>query len=272
MRIVLVGSKGQLASSLREVLAREELFSFSRQELDIADESSVRAMVRNTRPHIVINSAAIRKPDDCEKDPKQAFWVNALGARNLALSCAEEKCALVQVSTENVFDGTQDTPYLEDDKPNPITAYGVSKLAGEFFVKNLLEKHYIVRTSALFGGDNNFVLMMLKKFQTKDKIQVVTDQRVSPTYTIDLAYAIANLIQGASYGIYHMSNLGGCSWYEFARAIFEIKNMPVDILPIKTTDLKLSSLRLKNAELGHKKLADLPTWRNALERYLCTVN
>lgn len=272
MRIVLVGSNGQLASSLKEALARQELLCFSHQQLDITDEFQVREIMRKSHPDVVINSVAIRKPDECERDPVRAFLVNALGARNLALSCAEEKCVLVQVSTDNVFDGTKNTPYLEEDRTNPITAYGVSKLAGEFFVKNLVEKHYIVRTSALFGGENNFVLMMLKKFQKKDRIQVVTDQRVSPTYTLDLARGIAELIQGENYGTYHMSNAGGCSWYEFACAIFEIQNMPVDIFPIKTSDLELASSRLKNAELGHDKLEDLPTWRNALERYLCTVN
>ena len=272
MRIALVGSQGQLAQSLQQVLAREELFCFSHADLDITQESQASDMVQSVHPDVLINAAAIRKPDICEKNIQKTFEVNSFGPRNLALACAKNNCSLLQVSTDNVFDGTKTKPYLEQDRTNPITTYGISKLAGEYFVSNFSEKHYIVRTSALFGNGLNFILMMLNKYKNKEPIRVVTDQRVSPTYTVDLAHQISKLIKTEAYGTYHMSNAGGCSWYEFAKAIFEIKNMPVDLIPVKTEDLKLAAPRLKNAELGHEKLEDFPTWRDALERYLCTVH
>lgn len=279
MRIILTGARGQLGMSLRKALVAENLSALSHQDLDIRDAAQVRNMTRRLRPDVVINTAAIRKPDECEKEPERAFATNALGTRNLALACAEIGSTLLQVSTDSVFDGCKTSPYLEDDDPNPINVYGVSKLAGEFFVRNTLEKYYIVRSTGFFGGANssgragNFVLTMLRQASEGKESRVVTDQYVSPTYTMDLARKIAWLIKTEVYGVYHVTNSGACSWYEFAQAIFEKAEVDADLIPTTTKILELPSRRLRYAVLGHGRLQnleadDLPPWQDALERYL----
>ena len=277
MRIVLVGARGQLAISLRGALAAHDVVTLSRRELDISDASRVVETVRTLRPDVVINAAAIRRPDECERRPEHAFAVNALGAKHVALACASTGSALVHYSTDNVFDGRKMSPYTEEDVPSPITMYGVTKLAGEFFVRHLLEKAFIVRTSGLFGGTSeggtNFVLTMLRKAREGERIRVVTDQQISPTYTEDLARKTAWLISGQRYGLYHITNAGECSWFQFARAIFERTDLDVDVVPTTTDQMRFAAPRLRYAVLANRALerlgaSDMPSWEDALDRYL----
>lgn len=282
MRILIVGARGQLATSLQRVLPAEELTALGREQLDISDAPRVRETVRALLPAVIINTAAVRRPDVCEDDPERTFAVNAFGPRNLALACADVDAALVQVSTDNVFDGSKTSPYLEEDPTNPITVYGMSKLAGEFFVRTLLQKYYIVRTAGLFGEGRalgpatNFVLTMLRQARESQETRVVTDQFISPTYTIDLAEKIAWLITTEAYGLYHIANAGGCSWYEFTRAIFKKAGVTANLLPTTTEALNLRARRLRNAVLSNgalRRLAsdDLRPWEDALDRYLRTL-
>ena len=279
MRILLTGARGQLATGLCQVLRGHDLVPMGHQDLDIVDVAAVHDALSRVQPDLVINPAAIRRPDQCEEAPDRAFAVNAVGARNLALACMMAGSALVQVSTDNVFDGRKTSPYLEDDAPNPVGVYGISKLAGELFVRGILERHYIVRTGPLFGGASrsgvptNFVLRMLHQVRSAAACHVVTDQRVSPTYTLDLARKIGWLITTNAYGLYHISNAGECSWYELAQAIFEAAAINADLRPIQTAALGVRSHRLAYAVLGHGGLRrldadDLPSWRDALSRYL----
>lgn len=279
MKVLLIGSKGQLATSLRSALAGEDVVALSRAELDICDASAVDAVVRAVRPDVVINPAAIRRPDDCESAPERAFAVNAIGPRNLAISCRDIGAALVHISTDNVFDGRATSPYLEDDRPNPVNVYGISKLAGEQFVKAITDRHYIIRTSALFGGTQdrsraaNFVLTLLDGDAQGLEARVVTDQRISPTYTEDLARKIAWLIRRDEYGVCHITNAGDCTWYELAMAVFEKAGLRTGLVPITTEELARPACRLRYAVLGRGVLErlgtdDLPTWQDGLDRYL----
>lgn len=281
MRILLTGADGQTATSLKKALdgEGEDSVALAHRDLDICDACRVRDTVRSLHPDVVINTAAMRRPDICEQEPDRAFAVNALAARNLALACAEEGCALLQVSTDYVFDGRKNAPYMEEDQPNPLNVYGVSKLAGEFFVRYLLDEYYIIRTSGIFGEisssgkDANFVLTMIRRARENGECQVVTDQYLSPTYTVDLAKKIVWLIRTKEYGIYHITNKGECSWYELARTLFEKVGLGVRLLPVTTDAFKTPARRVPYSVLGHGALQrlmadDLPHWEDALECYL----
>lgn len=279
MRILIVGARGQLGTSLQKAWADQDVIALGRQDLDISDGARVREAVESLRPAVVVNSAAMRRPDACENEPERTFAINTLGARNLALACAGTGSTLLQISTDNVFDGEKATPYLEDDKPNPVTTYGISKFAAECFVRSLLKKYYVVRTSGLFGEVNasgeptNFVLTMLGRARQRQECRVVTDQYISPTYTPDLARKLVWLITTEAYGTYHITNRGACSWYEFAEAIFDQAGLDAALVPTTTAALALRTRRLRYAVLGHGSLHslgadDMPTWQDGLGRYL----
>lgn len=279
MRVLLTGAAGQLATSMRKALEGEEVIAFSHKDLDICDARRVREAVQALHPDVVINTAAFRRPDACETDPEKAFAVNALGTRNLALSCSEASSTLVQISSDSVFDGDKTTPYGEEDCPHPINVYGISKLAGELFVRSVAEKFYIVRTSGLFGEtgnsgvDTNFVLSVLRQARECGEVRVVTDQYISPTYTVDLATKVVQLIKTNAYGLYHITNQGECSWYEFAQTMFEMTGTQARLVPTTTVSLGGRARRprytvLEQGALQRLGLGDLPLWKNALSRYL----
>lgn len=278
MRVLLLGGAGQLATSLSEALAGDELISLTHQDLDICEATAVSDAVRSVAPEVVVNTVAIRRPDDCEAAPDRAFAVNALGVRNVAQACSDSGCALLQVSTDNVFDGMKRSPYVERDAPNPITTYGMSKLVGEFFTRHLVRKHYVVRTSALFGGsgnrgESNFVLRTIRRASEDGLVSMATDQCVSPTYTVDLARKLAWLMRTGAYGTYHIANAGECTWYEFAKAIVAEAGLAARVEPTTTAALNLRAPRLgygvlANGALREMGADDMPPWRDALIRYL----
>jgi len=225
MRIVITGHKGQLGRALQEVLEGETLVGLDLPEYDITDRQATAQAIADFGPQVVIHTAAMTNVDGCERNPDAAYRINALGTQNVALACQKCGAAMVYVSTNEVFDGTKGEPYLEFDRPNPINAYGRSKLAGEFFTRTLLHRFYIVRTAWLYAwGGSNFVTKMIHLADERGELRVVTDEISSPTYAPDLAEAIAKLIRTDHYGIYHFTNEGICSRYDFVIKILELSD------------------------------------------------
>ena len=282
MRALLTGARGQLATDLAKVLVDEELTALSHSELDITSRPQLDLAIRAHAPDIVINTAAFHRVDDCEREIEKAFEVNVHGARNLALACEESNAALLHVSTDYVFDGAKRAPYLENDLARPISVYGISKLAGELVVAATLERHYIVRSSGLYGAagasgkGGNFVNTMLRLAREGRAIKVVDDQRLTPTYTQHLARKIAWLMKTGSYGLWHVTNDGDCTWYEFAGKIFELAGLRPSLSPTTTADFGAPARRPANSVLAHGMLQrhqadDLPLWTEALDAYLSEI-
>lgn len=236
MRILITGHKGQLGTALQQVLAGDVVFGLDLPEHDITDPSSTIATVADLQPDVVIHCAAITNVDGCEKDPEMAFRVNVLGTQNLALACGECGAAMVLISTNDVFDGKLGRPYYEWDPPTPQSVYARSKAAAEFYVRTLLNRFYIVRTAWLYArGGNNFVTKIISAADEHRVLRVVTDEVSAPTYAPDLARAIGELIRTGHFGIFHFTNSGFCSRYDWARRILEISgrgNVPIE--PITT--------------------------------------
>lgn len=282
MKVILIGANGQVGRDLVKALEGIDLLPLTHADLEICDTEAVRAVITGARAEVVINTAAFHRVDDCEEVPEKAFAVNALAVRGLAQVCAEADCALVHMSTDYVFGGTDRnprTPYAEEDAPYPINVYGASKLAGEYFVRSICPKHFLVRTSGLYGfagssgKGGNFVETMTRLAREGKPIRVVNDQTLTPTYTKDLAAKISELLQSDAYGLYHITNAGQCSWFEFARRIFELQGLTPELSPITTEGTGAKARRPAYSVLAHRNLllhgfADLRPWPEALEAYL----
>ena len=276
-RVLVTGAAGMLGRAVAAEFARRgyEVFALSRQDLDITDFAKARDILRQARPQVVVNCAAYTNVDGAEADYYRALLVNGLGARNIALACREVGAALVHVSTDYIFDGQKSEPYEVYDTPNPLNAYGKSKLWGERAVAEVSGgRHFIVRTSWLFGpGGKNFVDTMLRVGREKGAAKVVSDQRGCPTYTVDLARAIADLVESSRYGTYHVTNAGSTTWYEFALAIFKLAGLAVEVSPCSTAEFPRPARRPPYSVLDPFPLKEtigylLPPWEEALERYL----
>ena len=268
-----------LGRALGAVLSQHHILTgIDLPDVDITDLSALKAIVSSHHPDLIINAAAYTDVDGCESNADQAFAVNALGPRNLAVVCNELNIPLVHISTDYIFDGTGTSPYREGDTPNPQSIYGKSKLMGEQNVRELTNKHYIIRTSWLYGEHGkNFVATMLRLAQERDEIGVVNDQTGSPTYTVDLANAISELIKEPTYGTYHITNSGTCTWYEFTQEIFKQAGiMSVKVKPITTEEINRPAPRPKNSVLdnyvwrlqGHKPLRP---YQEALREFLASI-
>lgn len=277
MKVMITGSKGQLGFDLaRLIMASHETFALDRQQLDVSDDRAVMAKVQEISPEIIIHAAAYTKVDEAEQEANKAFLTNSIGSRNIAIAAAVCGAKLVYISTDYVFDGKKGGPYNESDRPNPINVYGISKYAGELFVQSLHNRVFIVRTSWLYGGNlgNHFVRKIVRAAEQCQTIEVVTDEIGSPTYTLDLALFVSRLMTTEHYGIYHASNQGSCSRYEFAIAILQEAGLDeVTVHPITTDQYRLPALRPKYSMLDHQAirscgLVDLPSWRDALTRYM----
>jgi dTDP-4-dehydrorhamnose reductase len=280
MKILLIGADGQLGTDIQKVMDKKELIPLTVSDLDITKGDQVERVITSHSPDVVVNTAAYHRVDDCERDDALAFAVNSIAVKNLSLSCKRAGAALLHISTDYVFDGEKGSPYTEADVPNPRSAYGISKLAGEFYVRYLLDKYFIIRTSSLFGiagclgkGGGNFVETMLEIGREKGAAKVVSDQVVSPTYTLDLAKKIAELVKTEHFGLYHITNKGECSWYGFAKKIFELMGLKVKLESVTSDVYKAPAHRPKYSVLAHKNLErlgidDLPTWEQALKAYL----
>ncbi len=282
MKILVTGANGQLGTDLCKVLQHFELIPLTHKEIEIADINSVKYAFCKHKPDIIINTAAYVRVDDCETEQDRAFLINALGARNVAVIAQELKTKLIHISTDYVFGGESEprtTPYTELDTPIPISIYGKSKLAGENFVRHFCPKHFIIRTSGLFGvagasGKNgNFVETTLKLAQEREELKVVNDQVFSPTYTKDLAKKIAQLITSEYYGIFHITNRGSCSWYEFAKEILKLADLKIRLIPITSDEYPQKARRprfsvLDNYHLRLLGMDDMRTWQEALKDYM----
>jgi len=279
--VVVIGANGQLGYDLCElkVGTERDVIALKRADVDLRDHPAVDALLESIRPAVIVNTAAFHKLDACEADVEQAFAVNALAVRNLARAAERLGARLVQLSTDYVFDGNSEVPYPEDAAPNPINAYGASKVSGEFFVRNLCSQHLIVRTSGLYGvagssgKGGNFVQTMLRLGRDKGVVSVVTDQVLSPTFTRDLAEMIWRLVDADAQGVVHVTNSGSCSWYEFARSIFELSGVPAEVRPTTTSEMGGGPRRpaysvLANTRLENLGFGLLRAWRAALRTYL----
>lgn len=279
MRILVIGANGQLGSDIVKMLHSEEVIPLTHKEIEVAEEVSVRRAIKLHNPHVVINTAAYHKAGDCERNEVKSFKVNAIGAKNLANVCKEKEAILVYISTDYVFDGEKKIPYIESDPPRPLNTYGISKLAGEYYIRYIWPKHFIIRTSGLYGSakcrakGGNFVDLMLRLVQEQDEIQVVDNEVLTPTYTIDLALKIRDLIQTDYFGLYHITNNGACSWYEFAQKIFEFSGLKVNLK--RTTQEKFGTeikrpqySVLRNYALEKIGMDDIRRWDEALKAFL----
>ena len=279
MRVALIGANGQLGCDITRVLNGSDLISLAHSDIEITDFKLMADVLSEHKPDIVINTAAYHRVDDCETNLEKAFSVNALGARNLALYSKENKICLMHISTDYVFDGKKTSPYVESDLPDPLNAYGVSKLAGEHFVRSITDEHFIVRTSGLYGihkcraKGGNFIDTMVKLSQEQDVIRVVDDEVLTPTYTLDVAYQIRELIETGAYGTYHITNQDQCSWYEFASKIFELMDIQVNLERITADEFRSPARRPSYSVLENKALKDIGIdrmrdWDDALNAYL----
>ena len=270
MRALVAGAGGQLGLELADLLPERghEVVALDRAGLDVADLSSVERALEQHAPDLVINAAAYTNVDACETEPALAYGVNALGPRNLAQACERGGCELVHVSTNYVFDGGAERPYEPFDLPEPISAYGRTKLAGEEYVRDLCRRWYVVRTAGVYGRGHNFVRTMLRVAAERDTLKVKNDEYVSPTYARDLAEAIVGTIEDGAYGLYHLTNSGSCSWYEFTREIFALSGVETTLVPIPGSEYPLPARRPANGVLSNPDRPALRHWREALEDYL----
>jgi len=227
MRIGITGSAGQLGQALQAILSGEDLLLLDLPEHDITDYEHTRRVITGFQPQMVVHAAAFTNVDRCELEPETAYRVNALGTQNVALACQRCDAAMVYISTDYVFDGAKSEPYWEWDVPNPQSIYARSKLAGECYTQALLLKFYIVRTAWLYSRTGkNFVKGVLRLADERDQLHYVTDEVGSPTYAPDLAEAVSKLIVHPLYGVYHFTNTGVCSRYEWAKAALELAGRP----------------------------------------------
>ncbi|TFE00027.1 dTDP-4-dehydrorhamnose reductase [Jeotgalibacillus sp. R-1-5s-1] len=276
LKVLVTGSRGQLGKEIYHVLekAGHQVIGLGRQQLDITISEDVLNTFKKYSPDVVIHAAAYTDVNNAENEQEEAFKVNGAGTKNVALAVHEIKAKLVYVSTDYIFNGASRSPIPEDTEPSPLSVYGQSKLEGEKYVKEILEDFFIVRTSWLYGQfGNNFVKKMLEAGDRLQKVTVVDDQFGSPTYTGDLAEAIAKLIMTDKYGTYHLSNSGSCSWYEFAKKIFELADKEVTVVPCKTEEFKSPAKRPEYSILEHGKwkgngFEEIRHWSNALEDFL----
>jgi dTDP-4-dehydrorhamnose reductase len=236
MRVFITGIRGQLGRVLAERLTGHQVSGVDLPECDITERSQITTAIGEAAPDVVIHCAAMTDVDGCARDPQAAYRANGLGTQNVALACQTSGAAMLYVSTNEVFDGSAEQPYREFDAPNPINPYGRSKLAGEWYTRHLLTRFYIVRTAWLYApGGRNFPHRMIELADERGRLQVVTDEVSSPTYVVDLAQAIAQLMRSEQYGIYHLVNAGSCSRFDFAREILRLTGRVA--VPVEPTTL-----------------------------------
>jgi dTDP-4-dehydrorhamnose reductase len=280
-RVAVLGGTGQLGSDVVEVLSRSpsyRLTPFSHEQLDVTDHAKVMEALA-LGFDVVVNCAAFTRVDDCEEQPGKALLVNARGALEVARACAQTDSLCVHVSTDYVFSGDKGSPYAEDDPAGPVNMYGASKLAGEYFVKQVAKRWLILRIASVFGKrgsrgkGGNFVETVLSKAYSGTPVRVVHDTWMSPTYTMDVAHALGGLIQIGATGLYHASNSGRCSWFEFAREATRLLSLDTEIEPISSSSYPTRARRPRDSSLDNSHLKEvlchsIRPWPEALKAYL----
>ena len=274
--ILVTGITGQLGFDVVRELERRsvEVVGTTRNELSLTTEAGAKDFILEHKPETVIHCAAYTAVDKAESESEDALTVNGFGTRWVAEACRSVGAKMIYVSTDYVFGGDGHTPYEVHDNKKPVNMYGYSKLLGENSVSTILERHFIVRVSWVFGvNGKNFVKTMLRLAETKDKLRVVNDQIGSPTYTVDLARLLADMAATEKFGTYHASNEGFCSWADFAKEIFEQAGLSVEVEGIPTIEYPTPARRPFNSRLSKKSLDEagfnrLPTWQDAVKRFL----
>lgn len=294
MKIIIIGASGQLGSELVTAFENDTVVALTHKDLDVGNSEAAERLFDRARPDVVINTSAYHQVDLCETTQERAFAINTFAVRHLARFCRKHNALFVHTSTDYVFDGSKKEPYTEDDAPNPQSVYAISKLAGEFFVRHNCPRHFVVRTCGLFGDAGrsskgyNFVDLMLRLQREQQPIRVVEDQVLSPTRAREAARKIYEMIlyerehrvemppagvQGSLYGVVHVTAKGSCSWYEFARAIFEEMQLTANLTPTTSEKFGAAAKRPSYSVLAHTRLTrhgmdDLEHWRDGLRIYL----
>jgi len=279
---VVLGASGQLGRELLGRLPAGATRGLNRAEADLSRPATLSAALMPLRPRIVFNCAAFNLVDAAEDDPTTAFAVNAFGVHRLAQVCRDLQAVLVHFSTDYVFglEGFRPSPYKESDAPGPLSVYGLSKLTGEYFVRQTCPRHFVIRTCGLYGPPGaggkggNFVLTMLRLAAAGQPLRVVDDQVLTPTSTADLAEATLRLIESAPFGLYHLTNAGQCTWHEFAAAIFELAGLRAELSPCRTADRQDKARRPEYSVLTTEHAGPVPRlrpWKAALADYLARL-
>lgn len=278
MRVLVTGSSGQLGKAVVEVFFKNDIdvYPIPHTRLDITERQAVEEIIRAYLPEVVINCSALTDVDLCEREKDMAYKVNALGPKNLAILCEKYNIHLIHISTDYVFDGEKETPYIEFDKPNPINIYGKSKLEGEYFVERFSKSYSIVRTSWLYGDGNNFVKKIIERAKEETILKVIDDQFGSPTYTYDVAMALLNISKERAYGLYHCANKGVVSRFEEAKFIVERLGLKIEVIPIKSNEYPTLAKRpkytpLENYILELEGIFYARSWESAMEEFLRRV-
>lgn len=283
-RVALIGANGQLGSDIKEVFGKDKEFDVSpltHSEIEIKDSENTKQVLEKIDPDIVINTAAYHRVDEMEDFPDRAFSINATAQKNLSELCRSNGWTIVFISTDYVFglDGERKKPYVESDSPGPLNVYGVSKLAGEYFTRYIAPKHFVIRVSGLHGKagssgkGGNFVETMIRLGKEKGEVSVVDDQVLTPTYTKNIAENMKELLKTDSFGLYHMTAEGACSWFEFAAEIFKLLKMDVKCNRVDSAFFDTKATRplfsvLENRALKKLKLNKMRGWRENLKLYL----
>ena len=276
MRVLVTGVKGQLGYDVvKECEKRNiEAVGVDIEEMDITDKDSVNRVIKEAKVDAVIHCAAYTAVDAAEDNVEICRRVNAEGTENIAKICKELDLKMIYISTDYVFDGKGTRPWEPDDERAPLNVYGQTKYEGELAVQNNLEKYFIVRIAWVFGvNGKNFIKTMLRLAQDHDSLTVVNDQFGSPTYTYDLARLLVDMVLTDKYGIYHATNEGICTWYEFACEIFKQAGIDIKVTPVSASEYKAKATRPENSRMSKEKLSEngferLPSWQDALSRYL----
>ena len=273
MKVLVTGVNGQLGYDVVKELEKRghKAIGVDRKEMDLTSTDQIKECIENVNPEAIIHCAAYTAVDKAEDEEELCRRVNAIATKEIAEYAKELDIPMIYISTDYVFDGTKDGEYTEDDIPNPINVYGKTKCEGEIYVQELLEKYYIVRISWVFGENgNNFIDTMLRLAKDRDKLNVINDQIGSPTYTKDLAPLLVDMIETDKYGIYHATNEGYCTWYEFAKEIFKIANLNIEVTPIDTSEYPTKAMRPRNSRISKEKLKiyNFYNWKCALEDYI----
>ena len=279
-RVAVIGSEGQLGSDLVKVLMKDDykVYPLSHKNLECKDPESVRGLL-SIRPDIVVNCTGFVQVDESESRPQEAFEVNAVGALNVARACLEMNALAVYISTDYVFSGEKGKPYTEADIPRPLNVYGASKLVGEYLVQQTCSRWMIVRMASLYGKvgargkGGNFIKSILSKVRAGESLRIVHDIRMSPTYTVDAAWALESLFRDGTTGIFHVTNQGNCTWFEFARQTLELVGFKDCIEPISSDQYLAKAHRpsdssLVSSRIGEEVRKRLRPWQEALRAYL----
>ena len=282
MKVAVIGANGQLGRDLIAAFSEigDDVCGLTHSDIEIFDLDSVSQALESARAQVIVNTAAMHHVENCEREPEKAFAINALGPRNLATVARDLHAVFMHVSTDYVFDGSKGSPYSEEDTARPLNVYGISKLAGEHLVRATTAKHFVVRTSGLYGkspcrakGGLNFIELMLKLAKERGEVRVVDNEVVTPPSTAELAQQVVLLSHSDSYGLYHATAEGSCSWYEFAREIFAITDTPVTLKIAAPGEFPAKVARpiysvLENRALKSRGLNVFKPWQHALQNYL----